>query len=148
MISDSISFLEVNGLNNEIFLEIKRIRYLWRQRSVTNSIFKEITKIERYQRITDFLQDHIKSINSLQSRKLYIKSTGIKILIKEIQNRRFLVFPNDFPPASIGTLINEKTPSIDFTQLNTPKNHKPIHNKKGQTNQRNRKSYRHNSINL
>ena len=66
MVSDSISFLEANGLNNEIFLEIKRIRYLWRQRSDTNSIFKEITKIERYQSITkDFLQDHIKSINSL-----------------------------------------------------------------------------------
>ena len=44
----------------------------------------------------------------------------------------FLVSPNDFPPASTITPINEKTPSIDFTLLNTntPKNHKPVNNEK------------------
>ena len=42
--------------------------------------------------------------------------------------------------------LMKKTPSIDFTQLDTPKNHKPINNKKSQANQRNKKSYRHNSI--
>ena len=56
MTSDSISFLEVNTLSNEAFLAINRIRYLWRQNADTNSIFKEITKIELYQSITkDFL---------------------------------------------------------------------------------------------
>ena len=56
---DSIPFLEVNALNNEVFLAINRFRYFWRQRADTNSIFKEITKIEQYQSITkDFLQDH------------------------------------------------------------------------------------------
>ena len=60
MTSDSISFLEVNALNNEVVLVIYRMWYLWRQRADTNSIFKEITKIEQYQSITkDFLQDHI-----------------------------------------------------------------------------------------
>ena len=122
MISDSISFLEVNGLNNEIFLEIKRIPYLWRERSVTNSIFKEITKIERYQRITkDFLQDHIKSINSRKVKKIIYQINRDKDTYKrniesiDEKDRRFPVFPNDFPPVSIRTLINEKTPSIDFT---------------------------------
>ena len=122
MISDRISILEVNGLNNEIFLEIKRIRYLWRQRSVTNSIFKEITKIERYQRITkDFLQDHIKSINSRKVEKIIYQINRDKDTYKrniesiDEKDRRFSVFPNDFPPVSIRTLINEKKPSIDFT---------------------------------
>ena len=43
-----------------------------------------------------------------------------------------LVSPNDFPPGSTITPINEKTPSTDFTFLNTntPKNHKPINNEK------------------
>ena len=60
MTSDSIPFLEVNALNNKVFLAINRIRYLWRQRADTNSIFKEMTKIEQYQSITkDFSQDHI-----------------------------------------------------------------------------------------
>ena len=60
MTSDSIPFLEVNALNNKVFLTINRIRYLWRQRADTNSIFKEMTKIEQYQSITkDFSQDHI-----------------------------------------------------------------------------------------
>ena len=60
MTSDSIPLLEVNALSNEVFLAINRIRHLWRQRADTNSIFKEITKIEQYQSITkDFLQDHI-----------------------------------------------------------------------------------------
>ena len=119
MISDRISFLEVNGLNNEIFLEIKRIRYLWRQRSVTNSIFKEITKIERYQRITkDFLQDHIKSINSRKVGKIIYQINRDKDTYKrniesiDEKDRRFSVFPNDFPPVSIRTLINEKNPRL------------------------------------
>ena len=48
------------------------------------------------------------------------------------QDQSFLVSPNDFPPASTITPINEKTPSIDFTLLNTntPKNHKPINKEK------------------
>ena len=46
MTSHSFSFLEVIALNNEVFLEINKIQYLWRQRGNTNSIFKEITKIE------------------------------------------------------------------------------------------------------
>ena len=52
MTSDSILILEVTAINNEVFLAINRIRYLWRQRADRNSIFKEITKIEQYQRIT------------------------------------------------------------------------------------------------
>ena len=48
MTSDSIPFLELNVLNNEVFLAVNRIRYLWRQRADTNSIFKERTKIEHY----------------------------------------------------------------------------------------------------
>ena len=45
------------------FLAINRIRYLWRQRPDINSIFKKISKIERYQSITkDFLQDHINKL--------------------------------------------------------------------------------------
>ena len=60
MTSESISFLEVNALNNKVFLAINRIRYLWRQRADTNSIFKGITKIKQYRSIIkDFLQDHI-----------------------------------------------------------------------------------------
>ena len=60
MTSDCIPLLEVNASSNGVFLSIKKIRHLWRQRADTNSIFKEITKIEQYQSITkDFLQDHI-----------------------------------------------------------------------------------------
>ena len=60
MTSDSIPFLEVNALNNKVFLAINRIRYLWRQRADTNSISKEITKIEQYKSTTkDFSQDYI-----------------------------------------------------------------------------------------
>ena len=60
MTSESISFLEINALNNKVFLAINRIRYFWRQRANTNSIFKGITKIEQYRSITkDFLQVHI-----------------------------------------------------------------------------------------
>ena len=60
MTSESISFLEANALNNKVFLAINRIRYLWRQRADTNSIFKGITKIKQYRSIIkDFLQDHI-----------------------------------------------------------------------------------------
>ena len=63
MTLDSIPFLEVNALNNEVFLAINRIRYLWRQRADTNIIFNEITKTEQYQSITkDFLQDHIDNL--------------------------------------------------------------------------------------
>ena len=46
MTSDSIPLLEVNDLSNEVFLAINRMRNLWRQRADTNSIFKEISKIE------------------------------------------------------------------------------------------------------
>ena len=42
----------------------------------------------------------------------------------------FPISSNDYPSSSIVTSINEKTPSIDFTLLNTPKNHKPIYNEK------------------
>ena len=68
MTSDSISFLDVNDLNKKVFLAINRIRYLWRRRADTNSIFKEITKIEECRSIT---RDHIKiiSIKSLQRKK-------------------------------------------------------------------------------
>ena len=60
MTSESISFLEINALNNKVFLAINRIRYFWRLRANTNSIFKGITKIEQYRSITkDFLQVHI-----------------------------------------------------------------------------------------
>ena len=65
MTSDNILLLEVNALSNEVSLRtINRIRHLWRQSAETNSIFKEITKIEQYQSITnDFLQDHIDKLN-------------------------------------------------------------------------------------
>ena len=46
------------------------------------------------------------------------------------KDQSFPVSATDFPPASIVTPINEKTPSIDFTLLSTPKNHKPINNEK------------------
>ena len=46
-----------------------------------------------------------------------------------VKDRSFPVSPNDFPPALIVT-INEKTPSFDFSLVNTPKNHKPINNEK------------------
>ena len=137
MTSDSIPLLEVNALSNEVFLAINRIRHLWRQRADTNSIFKEITKIEQYQSITkDFLQDHIdkliideKIINKINRDK---NSYKVNIELIDEKDQSFLVSPNDFPPASTITPINEKTPSIDFTLLNTntPKNHKPINNEK------------------
>ena len=37
--SDSILLLEVNGLNNEVFLAIDRIRYLWRQRVLIQTTY-------------------------------------------------------------------------------------------------------------
>ena len=48
------------------------------------------------------------------------------------KDQSFLVSPNDFPRASKITPINEKTPLIDFTLLNTntAKKHKPINNEK------------------
>ena len=81
MTSDSIPLLEVNDLSNEVFLAINRMRNLWRQRADTNSIFKEISKMEQYQSITkDFLQDHIdkliideKVINKINRDKNIIK---------------------------------------------------------------------------
>ena len=33
MISDCISFLEINALRNEVFLAINKFQYLWRQRA-------------------------------------------------------------------------------------------------------------------
>ena len=110
---------------------------MWRQRADTNSIFKEITKIEQYQSITkDFLQDHIdkliideKIINKINRDK---NSYKVNIELIDEKDQRFLVSSNDFWPASTITLINKKTPSIDFVLLNTntPKNHKPINNAK------------------
>ena len=92
---------------------------------------------EQYQSITkDFLQDHIdkliidnKIINKINRHKNSYK-VNTKLIDEKYQS--FPVSPNDFPPASMVTPINEKTPSIDFTLLNTntPKNHKPINNEK------------------
>ena len=45
--------------------------------------------------------------------------------------KKISVSSSDFLPASIVTPINEKTPLIDFTLLNMPKNHKAINNEKG-----------------
>ena len=74
---DSIPLLEVNGLSNKVLLTINRTRYLWRQRADTNSIFKEITKIEQYHSITkDFLQDHVDKL--IIEEKIINKSTVIK----------------------------------------------------------------------
>ena len=48
------------------------------------------------------------------------------------KDQSFLVSPNDFPPTSTITPVNEKTSSIGFTLLNanTAKNHKPTNNEK------------------
>ena len=106
-----------------------------RQRADTNSIFKEIIKIEQYQSITkDFLQDHIDKlvIDEKIINKINRDKNSYKVNIESIdqKDQSFQVSTNDFPPASIVTPINEKTPSIDFTLLNTPKNHKPNNNEK------------------
>ena len=98
MTSDSIPLLEVNALSNEVFLAINKIRHLWRQRADTNSIFKEITKIEQYQSITkDFLQDHIdkliideKIINKINRDK---NSYKVNIELIDEKDQRFLVSP-------------------------------------------------------
>ena len=66
MKSDSIPFLEINALSNELFVAINRTRYLWRQRADTNSIFKETTKIEQYQSLTkDFLIKILNKFNKV-----------------------------------------------------------------------------------
>ena len=66
MKSDSIPFLEINALSNELFVAINRTRHLWRQRADTNSIFKEITKIEQYQSLTnDFLTKILNKFNKV-----------------------------------------------------------------------------------
>ena len=106
-----------------------------RQRANTNSIFKEITKIEQYQSITkDFLQDHIDKliIDEKVVNKINKDKNSYKVIIESIdeKDQGFPVSSNDFPLVSIVSPINEKTPSIDFTLLNTPKNHKPINNEK------------------
>ena len=44
MAAGSISVLEVHALNNEIFLVIKRIRSLWRQRAPDLKSFKNDEK--------------------------------------------------------------------------------------------------------
>ena len=56
----------------------------------------------------------------------------VNIELIDEKDQGFLVFPNDFLPASTITPINEKSPSIDFTLLNTntPRNNKPINNEK------------------
>ena len=46
------------------------------------------------------------------------------------KNQSFPVSLNDLPLASVVTPINEKTPLIDFTLLNTLINYKPINNEK------------------
>ena len=82
-----------------------------------------------------FLQDHIdklideKIINKINRDK---NSYKVNIELIDEKDQSFLVSPNDFPPGSTITSIKEKTPSIDFTLLNTntPKNHKPINNEK------------------
>ena len=132
---DSIPFLEVNALNNEVFLAINRFRYFWRQRADTNSIFKEITKIEQYQSITkDILQNHIDKliIDEKNVNKINRDKNSYKVNIESIdeKDQSFLISPNNFLPSYIVTPINEKTLSIDFTLLNTPKNHKPNNNEK------------------
>ena len=66
MKSDSIPFLEINALSNEVFFAINRTRYLWKQRADTNSIFNEITKIEQYQSLTnDFLTKTLNKFNKV-----------------------------------------------------------------------------------
>ena len=113
-----------NALRKKVFLEINRIQRLGRQRADTNSIFKEITKMEQYQNITkDFLQYHInklimdeKIINTISRDKNSYK-TNIESIDEKDQS--FPVSPNDFLKGSIVTSINEKTPSIDFSLLNT-----------------------------
>ena len=105
MTSESISFLEVNALNNKVFLAINRIRYLWRQRADTNSIFKGITKIKQYRSIIkDFLQDHIDKL--IIDKNIYIKSRlllyyKVNIETTDEKDQSFPVSPNDFPPVSI-----------------------------------------------
>ena len=49
-----------------------------------------------------------------------------------MERSKFSSYPNDFPRAAIVNPTKEKTPSIDFTMQNTPKNRKPISNEKGQ----------------
>ena len=110
---------------------------MWRQCADTNNIFKEITKIEQYESITkDFLQYHIDKviIDKKNISKINRDKNSYKVNIELIDEKyqSFVVSPNDFPPASTITPINEKTTLIDFTLLNTnmPKNHKPINNEK------------------
>ena len=72
----------------------------------TNNIFKEITKIERYQSITkDFSQDHINKliINEKNINKTNRDKNSSKANIGSIneKDRSFPVSPNDFPPTSI-----------------------------------------------
>ena len=72
----------------------------------TNNIFKEITKIERYQSITrDFSQDHISKliINEKIINKTNRDKNSCKANIEAIneKDRSFPVSPKDFPPASI-----------------------------------------------
>ena len=80
--------------------------------------------MEQYQSITkDFLQYHInkliideKIINTISRDKNSYK-TNIESIDEKDQS--FPVSPNDFLKGSIVTSINEKTPSIDFSLLNT-----------------------------
>ena len=148
MTSDSIPILKENPLSNEVFLTINRMQHLWRQRADTNSIFQKITKMEQYQSIKkEFLQDHIDKliIDEKIINKISRSKNTYKVSIESIdeKDQTFPIFPNDFPPASTITPINEKIPSIDFTLLstNTRKNHKPINNEKDETI---RESHRHN----
>ena len=94
-ISDSIPLLEVYALSNEVFLAINRIRPLWRQRADTNSIFKEITKIEQYQSITkDFLQDHIEKliIDEKIINKINMDKNSCKVNITLIDEKDQMIY--------------------------------------------------------
>ena len=86
---------------------------MWRKSADTNSIFKKITNIEQYQSIKkDFLQHHIdkliideKIINEINRDK---NSYKINTELIDEKDQSLLVSPNDFPPASAITPINEK----------------------------------------
>ena len=86
--------------------------------------------------IKNFFQDDIdkliieeKTINKINRDK---NSYKVNIELMDEKDRSFPASPNDFPPTSTITPINEKTAWIDFTLLNTNalRNHKPINNEK------------------
>ena len=99
--------------------------------------FRKNSQIEQYQSITkDFFQDHINELIIYKKiiNKINRDKTSYKLNMESIheKDQSFPVFPNYYPPASIVSHINGKTPSIDFTLLNTPKNGKPTNNEKAE----------------